>query len=284
MRREWSAEELIAGWTFIEEDWRLLGNKSGTTRLGFGVLLKYFELEGRFPRHAGDVPRAAIDYVAHQVKVPPAQFAGYDWSGRAVKYHRAQIRKALGFREATVGDEDNLGARLAEEVCPVELSEERLREALVARCRVGRIEPPAPSRLERVLGTARAAAEQRFTADVASRLTVNAVAGLEALVAETDAEPDGQSGFLAELKADPGKRNIETLVVETEKLARVKAIGLPAELFTESSEKLIDAWRARAARLYPSELRASPAPVRLTLLASLCWARQTELPTAWSIC
>lgn len=73
MRREWSAEELIDGWTFIEEDWRLLSNKSGTTRLGFGVLLKYFELEGRFPRHAGDVPCAAIDYVAHQVKVPPAQ-------------------------------------------------------------------------------------------------------------------------------------------------------------------------------------------------------------------
>lgn len=34
MRREWSAEELIGGWTLIEEDWRLLGNKSGTTRLG----------------------------------------------------------------------------------------------------------------------------------------------------------------------------------------------------------------------------------------------------------
>jgi hypothetical protein len=176
-----------------------------------------------------------------------------------------------------VGDEDKLAAWLAEEVCPVELSEERLREALVARCRVERIEPPAPSRLERVLGTARAAAELRFTAQVSSRLTTKAVAGLEALVAETDAEGAGESGLLAEIKADPGKRNIETLVIETEKLARVKAICLPAELFTESSEKLVDAWRARAARLYPSDLRASPAPVRLTLLAALCWARQTEI-------
>lgn len=31
-------------WTLIEEAWFLLGNKSGTTRPGFGVLLKYFEL------------------------------------------------------------------------------------------------------------------------------------------------------------------------------------------------------------------------------------------------
>ncbi|MGH9021706.1 MAG: DUF4158 domain-containing protein, partial [Acidimicrobiia bacterium] len=272
MRREWSAEELIACWTLVDEDWALLGNKTGATRLGFGVLLKYFELEARFPRHAGDVPRPAIDYLAQQVKVPTEQFAGYDWSGRAIKYHRAQIRQALGFREATVGDEVKLAAWLAEQVCPVELSEDRLREALVARCRAERMEPPASSRLDRVVGTARAGFDQRFTTEVASRLTGPVTAGLEAFVAEAD-----EAGFLAELKADPAKPGIETLLVEIDKLARVKAVGLPAELFSGFSEKLVDAWRARAARLYPSDLRASPAPVRLTLLAALCWARQTEI-------
>ncbi|MGI8810144.1 MAG: DUF4158 domain-containing protein, partial [Acidimicrobiales bacterium] len=272
MRREWSAEELIACWTLVDEDWALLSNKAGATRLGFGLLLKYFELEARFPRHGGEVPRAAVDYVAHQVNVAPEQFAGYDWSGRAIKYHRAQIRKALGFREATVGDEDKLAAWLAEQVCPVELSEDRLREALLARCRAEHIEPPASSRVDRVVGTARAAFDQRFTTEVASRLTRSVTAGLEAFVAESD-----EAGFLAELKADPAKPGIETLLVEIDKLARVKAVGLPAELFSGFSEKLVDAWRARAARLYPSDLRASPAPVRLTLLAALCWARQTEI-------
>jgi len=43
--------------------------------------------------------------------------------------------QALGFREATVGDEDKLAGWLAEQDCPVELSEDRLREAMVARCR-----------------------------------------------------------------------------------------------------------------------------------------------------
>ncbi|GAA3466566.1 hypothetical protein [Nonomuraea roseola] len=42
-------------------DWELVGNKTGATRLGFGLLLKFFEKEGRFPRHAGEVPRAAVD-------------------------------------------------------------------------------------------------------------------------------------------------------------------------------------------------------------------------------
>jgi hypothetical protein len=38
-------------------------------------LLKFFEQEGRFPRHSGEVPKAAVDYVAGQVKVDPVLFA-----------------------------------------------------------------------------------------------------------------------------------------------------------------------------------------------------------------
>jgi len=68
-------------------------------------MLKFFDLDARFPRHAGEVPRAAVDYVARQVGVDPMAFAKYDWSGRSIKYHRAQIREELGFGECTV-DED----------------------------------------------------------------------------------------------------------------------------------------------------------------------------------
>jgi len=95
VRREWEPEELIACWTLVDDDWRLVSNKAGATRLGFSLILKYFELEGQFPRHASDVPRAAVEYVAGQVKVDPNEFTGYDWSGRSIERHRAQIRKAL---------------------------------------------------------------------------------------------------------------------------------------------------------------------------------------------
>jgi hypothetical protein len=39
----------------------------------------------------------------------------------------------------------------------------------------------------------------------------------------------------------------------------------------------VAAWRARAAKEYPSDLRARSQPVRVTLLACLCWSRQTEI-------
>ncbi len=42
----------------------------------------------------------------------------------------------------------------------------------------------------------------------------------------------------------------------------------------------MSAWRARAARSYPSDLQAAPAPVRLTLVAALCWTRVAEITDA----
>jgi hypothetical protein len=48
----------------------------------FALALKFFEQEARFPRHAGELPPAAVKFVAGQVKVDPAMFTGYAWSGR----------------------------------------------------------------------------------------------------------------------------------------------------------------------------------------------------------
>lgn len=103
----------------------------------------------------------------------PSLFDEYAWSGRTIQYHRAQIRAALGFHEPTV-EEDNLIAWLAEDVCPLELSEYRLREALLARCRAERMEPPVPGRGERILGAARSAFEREFKARITGRLLLAA--------------------------------------------------------------------------------------------------------------
>lgn len=56
MSGEWSTEDLIASWTLVGEDWSLVGNKTGATRLGFSLVLKFFEIEARFPRDASEFP------------------------------------------------------------------------------------------------------------------------------------------------------------------------------------------------------------------------------------
>jgi hypothetical protein len=79
MRREWTPEDLIACWTLLEDDRKLVANKAGATRLGFALLLKFFEHEGRFPRHGGEVPRQAVAYLAEQVGVLGANQTRFTW-------------------------------------------------------------------------------------------------------------------------------------------------------------------------------------------------------------
>jgi hypothetical protein len=67
MRQEWLLEDLIESWTLVEADWKLIGNKAGVTRLGFTLLLKFYEIEDRFPVYLQEVPGPAVDYL----RVPP---------------------------------------------------------------------------------------------------------------------------------------------------------------------------------------------------------------------
>lgn len=142
MTREWQADELLAQWTLLPGDWPLVGNKHGPTRLGFAVLLKFFQSEGRFPRHPHEVPPSVVEYVAQQVGIAPEAWAKYDWHGRSIEYHRAQIRQHMGFREATVTDGQALIPWLCAQVLPVTRRPEHLKAAVYQRCQDLRIEPP----------------------------------------------------------------------------------------------------------------------------------------------
>lgn len=120
MKHHWETDELIEHWTLLPPELALLGNKTGSTRLGFAVLLKFFQSEARFPKDVHEIPGAVVTYVAKQVEVPPELYLQYDWQGRTIKYHRMQIRKLHSFREATIEDADALAQWLCEHVLPQE--------------------------------------------------------------------------------------------------------------------------------------------------------------------
>ena len=205
MREHWELEDLIASWTLDEDDWLLLANKTGATRLGFALLLKFFDLEGRFPADAGELPAAVVNYVARQVEVAPGELGGYGWAGRTIEYHRAQIRADRGFREATGADEQRMIRWLAGELCPVELAPDRLREDLLARLRGERIEPPGPSRVERIVGAARPLFDRRFTEGIVARLPPSAVEALEELITAAPGTAASTSSTTARTLSSPAK-------------------------------------------------------------------------------
>ena len=105
MKRVWSPDELADHWSLTPRERSLLtAHKFDHTALGFAILLKYLQIDGRFPRTRHEVPPAAIVHVAQQLGLSPTVFIAYDWEVRTIKHHRAAIRAFLDLREATVDD------------------------------------------------------------------------------------------------------------------------------------------------------------------------------------
>ncbi len=79
------------------------------------------------------------------------------------------------------------------------------------------------------------------------------------------------------LKTDPGAVGLESFLTEISKLKRIRAIGLPNDLFEGRSSKLVKTYRQRAATETPYLLRQHPPAIRYTLMAAFCIQRSQEI-------
>ena len=89
--------------------------------------------------------------------------------------------------------------------------------------------------------------------------------------------PEPGWAVLTGLLADPGPANLESLLEEIAKLDRVRALGLPRDLFADISPKVLQTYRRRLTAEAAYELRRHADPLRLTLLAVFGHLREREL-------
>jgi len=281
-----AADELVEFWTLLDEDRALLAGKRGAGALGCALLLKYYSRHGRFPRGPADLPEMVVGFVSRQVGVEPAVLASYEWSGRTIEYHRAEVREHLGFRLATVADQDRLTSWLAASVAHAERRPDRVREELLVRFRTERIEAPTPGRVTRMVRSALRTAEQTWTARITARVGEPTRDRLLALIAvlddddDTEAREEGEleaGSLLGFVKSEPGNVSLESMMTEIRKLEQVRAIGLPPDLFADVAPRVVEGWRARAAVEAPSHLRRHPQALTVTLLAALVYRRELEI-------
>ena len=295
MARVLDEDELVGNWTLVGDELDQLSGRRGATKLGFAVLLRFYAVNGRFPTGRSEVPDQAVGYVARLVDVPASELGLYEWDGRTIKAHRADIRKYFGFRECSVADADKAADWLAVKVCEKERQVDRVRAELLAYLRQERIEPPTRDRIRRIIGTALRQAEQTQTARICGRIPAEAIARLLALIAksadlgeevEGQAEDDGALFGAAEaagvdvfavIREEPGNVSVKTIEREVFKLLAIRAVGLPDGLFADVAPKVLMAWRARVAAEAPSHLRSHPHDVKATLLGAYLCCRAREI-------
>ena len=280
MKRHWDEQELAAQWSLTEDEFELVRDRTARSRLGFAVLLKFFQVEGRFPLERREVPTRVLDYLSSQLDLSREAFAEYPLSGRSSERDRAQIRSRLGFRRVTVEDSQELSDWLRGEVLPVDHKPEHLGEAALDWCRRNRIEPPSAARLERILRSSLNGYEKEFFAASYEKIPDPCRGAMDRLLRTPDNQEEGTgvgATPLAELRADPGRPSLESVLREVAKLQRIAALGLPVDLFAHVPSKMVQRYRLRAASEQPRELRHHPPPIRYTLLAAFCWQRRQEI-------
>ena len=79
MKRNWQPEELVEHWTLLLTELDRIDQRTDSNRLGFALLLKFFQYAGRFPNQPSEIPKDVVRYVAQQLKISPSSFTDYDW-------------------------------------------------------------------------------------------------------------------------------------------------------------------------------------------------------------
>jgi hypothetical protein len=286
MRQDWHPEELERYWTLSGEERGLLGNRTGATRLGFAILLKSFQFDGRFPECREDVSAGIVTHLSHQTGALAETFWEGEWSERTQRHQRAQIRGHFGFQIFHAEDEAAFLAWLMERVASPNPDAEAFKIAAYGYLRNQRMEPPPTERLRRLLRQAVAAREERMIAETAAQLSQATRHALDTLVAtHLPAQADDADQIplfpvrseLSGVKDDAGSVKVETVLEEIAKLRQLRALELPETLFLAAPPQLVRQYRQRAASEPPRELRRHPPEIRYTLLAALCWQREREI-------
>ena len=274
-------------WMLAPDEYALVMTKHRANRLGFAILLTFFRERGRFPRHSSEIESPGIAALSQQLEVPTPVDGEAFLAGRTAERLRAEIRGRFGFREATVADAETLTAWLRDHVtAEVGGDIEPMIERLEVRCRELAIEPPTADRVERIARAALHAHDERFHADIYKRLLPASRERLDELLrpdkASSDSSaPDDTPGsapaLLLTLRGNPGRPSLTSLQDELAKLALIRQIALPSNLFDQTSPRDLERCRRRVSVEAPHELRRHADAARLTWLAVFVYLRARSL-------
>ena len=281
MKQKWTSKELEESWSLAAEELQVLGKVGHKNRLGYALLLKFFQLEGHFPESKKEIPKACSAFIAEQLEVPVElflEFFKYDWDGRTSRHRRAEIRNFCGYREATKDDTKQVADWLVKNYISSGANEKQIEVAAYQRFKELKIEPPEFSSLERSVRSARKRHENETFEQITAKLSKGMKKRLQDLV-EVSEDDDTDPGrvTVTQLREGPGGANLKSVFHELDKLDCLKALSLPENLFEHLSPKLVDLYKQRAATEKLRELRRHPDVIKYALLAAFCYVRMQEI-------
>jgi Domain of unknown function (DUF4158) len=248
--------------------------RGDVNRHGMAVLLKTVQYLGYFPAELCQVPEVVRTFIAHQLQLLWDHTPTYPRHPSTRDVHVALIRQHTGWRSPAGEDKQELETWLQTHGAPNAPTEEALCECAYTRLRALGIELPAPHELHRIVQAALRGFFQDVYDRVAAQLSVTVRTALDALLVVQSEETHS---LFDQLKAEPTAPGVQPLQQEIITLQALRAVALPAEALADVPFKVLQLLKRRAHTEDASRMRAHPAPIRYTLLASFVQVRTMEV-------
>jgi TnpA family transposase len=215
--------EMVRHYTLGADDLALVRTKRrSVNRVGFGVQLCLLRYPGFGMGPAEQPSEAMIAFVAHQLGVPPADFADYAQRDQTRREHVVELQRYLGLRSFGLADW-RASLRVGSDAAWATDRGEPIVLAILAHLRANRVLLPSATVLERIGLAARARARKKTFETLAAGMSdteLNTLAGL--LTVDPDLRRS-RFAWLRDYSESPAPSNIVALL---ERLEYARGLGI----------------------------------------------------------
>lgn len=270
----------------LSEDELVLAKEKNTdkNKLVYALLLKYFQLEGHYPKHIKYIDPLMLNCIANQLNVSVSCLDEFDWEGRSTKRFRKEIRNLLGYKKSSEKDIDKLKAWLIKEIFPNGVKKSQLIDHAYEYFRQERVEPFTSSELERHVSSAHRIFEQKLFNSIHDKLSSDTKLVIDSLLIDEISKDEDESELeniteikFQHLKQDIPGAKLKNVVFAIEKINYLQKLQLPKNLLSDLSIKLIDKYYTRVMAEIPSGLLDYKEHIKYATFSIFCYFRSMYL-------
>ena len=282
MRQQLTDKEIIENFSIKEGEEKFLKNKPKENKVVLLSLLKYYELNGKFPPNIHSVPKDAVEYICTQLSVNSDKYYNNYWAPRTIKRYRVLIRSYLNFRKWTENDKLPLKNWLVSTVISTSTNRIRVKDAAYKYLQKEKIEHPSG----KVLDTMVSSAIYQWECDILKRITEKLPESVKKNIdlffdKTCKIENEIDSNFRT-LKKSPGRISLEGILSELNKLKVIHQFHVPKDIFNKIPHATLKKYRDRIITEPAREIRRHPGYLKYGMFSIFLYALGRE--TSDTIC
>lgn len=280
MKGYWSKESLEEFWRLLPEEKELLGNKTGTQKFLYLLILKCYAINYSFPAVVNDIKSEIIDFGMKQYSVNltltdiETFLNNYD---SYIKYQR-EIRKYYNVKTYSAANPKFIKDHIYK-VALETINQDKIELETISLLKKYKIEKPTDIIVKNLVKEAIDKVEAYLFKHITDTLNIKNPEyqiyideGLLHLNNELD------ETIISFLKQSSGKSNLESINSEISKLEVIKILNLDSSVIPDDiSPNILKFYKRKIISDTPEQVRKRPEYIRYPLVIIFCYLKKQEI-------